>query len=108
MLDGFERDDDVDGSVGQRQLGTGAFDKTHACTVAIPRARMRDRWPVDVDTHHIRRHLAQQGGPVAFAACRVEHALAASEAARERVAMPMLVCDFASAAGKEALAGERN
>ena len=49
----------------------------------------------------------EQRGAVAFAASGVEHALAGREAARESVAVPVLVGNFAAAARQETLAGER-
>ena len=106
MFDGFERNNDVDGGVGQRQIGAGALEKTHTGTFAVSSVRVRDRRCVDIDTDDGRRRLAQQGSAVTLAAGRVKDALASDEATRERIAMPMLVGDFASAAGKEALAGE--
>ena len=67
---------------------------------------MRDRRHVEVDAHGALRYGPEQRGAVAFAASGVEHALAGREAARESVAVPVLVGNFAAAARQETLAGE--
>ncbi len=68
-----------------------------ACAIAVGR---------HVDADHARRALRQQVAAVAFAARRVEHALAGGERRDGGVAMPVLVPDRAAHFRQEALAGE--
>src|SRR5689334_9425946 len=103
MLDGLERYDGVDRCVGQRQGGGAARGKAQVSGSVALRG-MRDRGRLDVDAHDVRGRCREQGTAVALAARDVRDPAARAEAAREGVAMPVLVRDLARDAGDEALA----
>src|ERR1043166_326780 len=67
---------------------------------------MGDRLLRLIDADNLGGHIGEQGAAVAFAAGRIEHALAAREGQYRTVAMPMLVPDFAWRFRREALACE--
>ncbi len=105
MLDGLEGHDDVDTSVGQRELRDGALDIGEIVR-RIAFTRMRHRVRGDVDACHMRGGTRKQKTAIAFAARGIEHAQAAHDRRDERVAMPVLVPDRSAHLRRETLAGE--
>src|ERR1022692_1921291 len=108
MLDGLERHNDVDRRIRQRQRGTGTAKKADTALFAVPFAGVRNGGCVDIDPDDAARNGSEERAAISLTAGRIEHPLARCKLARKRVTMPMLVRDFAGAAGNEALPGERD
>ena len=106
VLDRLERHDDVDTCVGQRQLGGRAFDEFDIGVPGVRRARVCKRPCVDVDAGHVNGGVGEQRTAIPLATRHIQHASARDERARERVAMPVLVGNFAGGARHVAFAGE--
>ena len=106
MLDRFERDDEVHARVGERHARDGSGLEPDLPVLAIARARLRNDLRVDVDANDALRDIGEQSAAVAFATRGVEHAASVRVAARERVAMAMLIRDLTGNAGKIPLARE--
>ena len=106
MLDGLERDDEVDAGIGERQGRAGTLDVAEVGR-DVAGARVRDRVGGDVDPHDLARAAGEDVAAIAFAAGGVEHGETAGERLDEAIAMPMLVPDRAGHFGREAFAGER-
>ncbi len=106
VFERLERHDQVELRVAASQRCAVALLETQVRMLRVALAGMGDGRLGDIDTDHAGGRCGQHRAAVAFAAGRVEHAPAAGERAREHVAMPVFVPDFAHAFGREALAGE--
>ena len=107
VLDRFERDDDVERRVGERQRRAVGFAKLEVALSGVARAGVRDRGRRDVGPDHACRAAREERAAVTLAARDVEHLASRDERRDEVVAMPVLVPDLACGARDEALAGER-
>src|SRR2546423_2045916 len=108
VLDGLERYNSIHRSVRQGQRRTGADDEADAITLPVALAGMGNGGGGDVDRDDALRHGSKECAAISLTAGSVEHPLAGGEPARKRVPVPMLVGDFAGAAGYKALSGERD
>ena len=106
VLDGFERHDKIDARVGQWQLGHGADGKPQV-RPRVTLGGVVDGVRRNVYTRHRGGVVGEQIAAVAFAARRVEHALARGQRRHGRVAVPVLVPDRSAHFRHEAFAGER-
>jgi len=107
VLERLEADDDVEARIGEIERGRIGFLVAQVRPRAVALACVRDRRIVEIDADDFERAVGEQRRSVTLAARAVEHALALNQAARERIAVPVLVPDLAHALGREAFAGER-
>ena len=105
MLDRLEADDEIEGSVGGRDLAaiTGPKRDVHP---GVPHRRVVDGLRVEIDPDGGLCDQRESGGPISLATGDVEHVFVARQFEYHRVAVEMLVVDLAAQFGDVALAGE--
>ena len=86
------------GAIGHVETQVGAR--------AVTGASMRDGLRRNIQPEHLLGGIGKQSRSVTLATGGIEHAQAVRERARKRVAMHVLVPDFAHTLGREALTGE--
>ena len=106
MLDGLERNDRVDAGRRKREGRGAALGKAKVRAIQVRFGRMRDRRLIDVDADDALGNLAEQRAAITFAAGDVEDTLAGDKAARESVAVPVLMRDLAFCSRHKSFAGE--
>ncbi|HET7882270.1 MAG TPA: hypothetical protein VFL55_15390 [Acetobacteraceae bacterium] len=106
MLDGFERNHDIDAGIGQRQRARVTLQEVKFGSREVSHGGSHGGAGV-IDGDHPSCDLGEQGRAIAFTACHVEHIQTLNARAGKQVSMVMLDLHLTANVGSQPLSGER-